>query len=582
MIARLLDRLERRAAFVVGKGGVGKTTTAGGIALALADRGESVRLVSTDPAHSLADLFRVPGPGPAPSPCTARLVLEEVDAEAVARTHLNELRPSLRELVDRGTYLDEQDADSLLDGALPGLDEIGAALRLAELARGAERLVVDTAPTGHTLRLLDVPRILERWIGVFTAMAEKADTVASALVRQPVRLGGEDALDDLRDRAERFDALVRDADFVVVTAAGEVVRAETRRLRSALERRGLRVAAVVGAERPGLEADVRLPFRAGLEGCEALREWIAGGGAPAPAVPQSASASVRGSAAGEVGEGGAAELLEELLARELVVFAGKGGVGKTTAAAAAAVRLADAGPVRLVGADPAGSLSDVLPDPPPPLEVRELDADRELERFRGLYREEVESAFRAAGLDAAARLDREVVESLWGLAPPGLDEIVAVARLAADDDAASPRVVLDTAPTGHFLRLVAMPELARDWVHRIMRLLIKYRAAGGLDAPAEALVRFARRLRDLQERLADPSRTAIILVTLEEPLVRAETRRLAERLRERGLAPAAVLVNQRAGRVTDYGVRTLRASAVEPPVGAARLRRFFDGWEPAR
>lgn len=580
MIARLLDLLERPVTFVVGKGGVGKTTTAGGIAFALADRGDDVRLLSTDPAHSLADLFG--GTGDGPSPCTPRLVLEELDAEAHARRRLHDLEPALAELIDRGTYLDPQDAASLLEGSLPGLDEIGAALRIQEIIGGSGRLVVDTAPTGHMLRMLDAPSVVDGWVRVFRAMAAKADTVASALVGRAVRLTGEDALDELADTAAAFAGAAREADFVVVTGPGAVVRAETERLREALTARGCRVAATVAARRPGAEADLILPFRSGLSGCEALRSWI--GEAP----PSSGEAGATRGAASRPSTprpSGDSAALADLLDRELVVFAGKGGVGKTTCAAAASILMAERGPVLLAGADPAGSLRDVLPDPPEGLEIRELDAEREMERFRDLYREEVERAFQAVGLDRTVRMDRDVVESLWGLAPPGIDEVVAVARLAETGGGEPRRTVLDTAPTGHFIRLLAMPDLAGDWVRRLLRLLLKYRALGGLDSPAESLVRFARRLRALQERLSDPSRTAIVIVTLDEPLVQAETRRLIRRLHRHGLAAAAVVVN-RAGPGGGWSPEdetgappVFRAPEVEEPVGTPRLRSLMDAWE---
>ena len=596
MIGALLDRLERPFTFVVGKGGVGKTTTASGIALALADDGADVRLLSTDPAHSLADLFGLPadaGPFTGPSPCTPRLVLEETDATAYARGRLDALEPALRQIIEGGTYLDDQDAAALLEGSLPGLDEIGAALRLEELARQPGRVVVDTAPTGHTLRMLEAPAVVDGWLRVFRAMATKADTVASALLHQSVRMTGERVLDDLARAADAFTATARDADFVLVTGPGAVVRAETERLRAALEARGFHVAATVAARRPGARADLLLPLRPGLRGCDALRAWIAerpsrgtAAGGPGPetkrAAPAPAGPEVEVEV--EVEAGGAAE--PAFLSADLVVFAGKGGVGKTTSAAAAAVLLSGRGPVLLAGADPAGSLRDVLPDPPADVEVRELDADAELDRFRDLYRDEVERAFQAVGLDRAARLDREVVESLWGLAPPGIDELVAVARLTELEEGS--RTVLDTAPTGHFLRLLAMPDLAGDWVRRIMRILLKYRALGGLDAPAEPLLRFARRLRALQERLSDPSRTAIVIVTLDEPIVRAETRRLLDRLRDRGIEPAAVLVNRAGPGSPDDdlaagfpGTPVFLAPERTEPVGADALRSLARGWRPA-
>jgi arsenite/tail-anchored protein-transporting ATPase len=579
MAARLLDRLGRPTTFVVGKGGVGKTTTAGALALGLADRGTAVHLLSTDPAHSVGDLFAQPlGGGPTPSACTERLLLEELDGAARARARLTDLEPALRQIIESGTYLDADDADTLLGGALPGLDEIGGALRIAELAATGARLVVDTAPTGHTLRLLDGEAVARGWIQVFEAMAAKADVVASALVGRSVHLEAEDALDQLANDMAAFSEAARHADFLVVTGAGAAVRAETERLVEALEGRGLSVAATVAVDRPGARADFLLPARPGVVGCQGLREWWSGWERPVDTAPGPVTRrSARPTPEPEIGPSPGP------LDRELVIFTGKGGVGKTTCAAAHAVRLAAREPVALMGADPAGSLVDVVAGPVPGLTVLESDAEAELDRLKERYREDVHQLFAAAGLELAARMDREIIESLWGAAPPGIDELMALARLA-DDAPSGARLVLDTAPTGHFLRLMAMPELALDWTHRLMRILLKYRAVAGLDAAAGPLLRLARRLRALRERLVDPTRTSVVVVTVDEPLVLAETHRLLDRIRQLGLPVGAVLLNRADPDTRDvpgFGpmVPVFRAPAVDEPTGADGLRAFAAAWE---
>ena len=576
MSAAAFEQLGRRATFVVGKGGVGKTTTAGALAIALADAGTEVHLLSTDPAHSLSDLFDRPiGGEPVSDVCSPNLTVEELDAERVVEQRFGSLAPALQDLIERGTYLDAEDAESLLDAALPGLDELGAALRIAALARAERRLIVDTAPTGHTLRLLDMPGVLRSWAAAFDAMADKADVVASALLRQSVRLDAEEQLARLVEEADQFAAFVREADFLVVTGPGAVVAAETDRLVRTLQDREHAVAGTIAAARPGSSADHYLPW-AGAEaaaGCDVLRSlWR-----PAPAPVDSDGGSGPEAPARPLGPA-ADEDVPTALDRELVVFTGKGGVGKSTCAAALAVRLAREGPVRLFGADPAGSLDDVLPGGRPEgLEVLQVDAESELNRLQALYRQEVEDVFRAVGLDHAAGMDREVMESLWDLAPPGVDELMAVSRLAAEAPSAT-RLVLDTAPTGHFLRLVAMPELALEWVHRILRILLKYRALGALDAPAEHLIRFAKRFRGLRDRLTDSSRTAIVAVTLDEPMVRAETRRLVDRLHELQLPLGAVVVNRSRGRTSDWEVPVFHAPEVAEPRGEQPLESFFRSW----
>jgi TRC40/GET3/ArsA family transport-energizing ATPase len=333
------------------------------------------------------------------------------------------------------------------------------------------------------------------------------------------------------------------------------------------------VVGTVAMARPGAVADVRMPVRPGISGCAALREWWSAGAGGAPAVmPDRAAAA-------PAHDGSAPSALEPILDRGLVVFAGKGGVGKTTCASALAVRLAEDGPVALLGADPAGSLADVVAGSVPGLTVLETDAESEFERLKERYREEVDAVFAAVGLDRAAAMDRAIIESLWNAAPPGVDEIMAVARLA-DDVPAGTRIVLDTAPTGHFLRLLAMPGVALDWTHRIMRILLKYRAVGGLDAPAGPLIRLAKRFRALRERLADPSRTAIVVVTLQESLVHAETGRLLERLRQLDLPAAAVVVNRTDhATAAAHGLPTFRAPTVPEPTGPAGLRAFARAWE---
>jgi arsenite/tail-anchored protein-transporting ATPase len=581
--AGLLASLGRSTTLVVGKGGVGKTTTAGGLALALADSGVEAHLLSSDPAHSLGDLFQQPlPPRPTPSRCTPRLVLEEMDAAALARARLTPLEPALRELVERGTYLDASDAEALVGAALPGLDEVGAALRIGELAAAGKRLVVDTAPTGHTLRLLDTEATVRSWIAVFQAMADKAGTVASALLGTPVRLAAEAALERLAAELAGFTTALRAADVVVVTGPGAALAAETDRLLGELRRRSLHVAATVAMARPGAAASVLLPVRPGLAGCGALRVWWTGAAIGGGAVP------------GQLAEppmitGGRPRpcpprALPAPLDRELVVFAGKGGVGKTTCAAALAVRLAEQGPVTLLGADPAGSLGDVLGAQVPSLRVLEVDAEAELERLRDRYRQEVEQLFAVAGLHRAATLDRRIVESLWGVAPPGVDELVALARLA-DAAPETARLVLDTAPTGHFLRLAALPGLALDWTHRLMRVLLRYRSAG-LDGPAGPLLRLAGRLRALSERLSDPARTSIVIVAIDEPLILAESGRLVDRLREMDLPTGAIVLNHAAGPVIPEalaraGTPVFRAPTVPVATGPAALRSFFDRWQLA-
>lgn len=605
---RIVAALDARFTFVVGKGGVGKTTTAGALALRMADEGRPTRLLSTDPAHSLGDVFDVDlePSGEAADVCGAPLALEAFDAAGYAESWIGEASGPLSELFDLGTYLDDQDVDSFLGLSLPGLDEVMAALRLGDLAEsgGDARVVVDTAPTGHTLRLLDSGRVLSTWVRALRAMSRKATAVAEGLTRGRVRLAADAFVDELAADVRRFEEeVLAGARFVVVTRGDPLVRDETRRLEAELDGRGLRrrVRVVVpdGPGRGAPEADGETTFGVGwqpdLRGCAELRRW---GAEPAPGGegregrlrgPPTATDPERRTPSRPLPE------LRSLLERRVLLFAGKGGVGKSTCAAACAVVSAEARPVTLISTDPAGSLEALLEAPLPDedgevvpgLEVRQLDAESELDRFLERSRAEVERIFEGLGVAGDAALDREVAESLLELAPPGVDEIFALVRVMEVVEEGTRSVVVDAAPTGHFLRLIRMPELALDWIHALMRVLLKYRSVAGLEETGGRLLELARRIRRLRALLTDPDRSAAVLVTLAGPVVAAESRRLHERLVAAGIPVGAWVRNRAApgagpARPEVAGGAALRFAAPElhePPRGARALRAFASRWE---
>ena len=219
------------------------------------------------------------------------------------------------------------------------------------------------------------------------------------------------------------------------------------------------------------------------------------------------------------------------------------------------------------------------------MRVREIQAGLEFARFRDRYREEVEEAFARVGAAQGLALDRRVVASLLDLAPPGADELFAVLALL-EESAPGSLLVVDAAPTGHLLRLLEMPALALDWTRQLMRVLVKYRATLGLDAFAERLLEFAKQLKDLNLRLHDPARSAAVVVSLDGPLVAAETERLERRLADGGVRVAARILNRATTGPEPQdraGQQRIRAPLVDPPpVGAAALADFFRSWTLAR
>ncbi|HEY4564049.1 MAG TPA: ArsA family ATPase, partial [Thermoanaerobaculia bacterium] len=164
-----------------GKGGVGKTTCAAAAALAAAESGRRVLIVTTDPAPSLGDAFRVDLTGGPVTIPTRRgtLLAAELAAGPALSLWMAEHREPLREIAARGTYLDAEDVDRFLALSLPGADELMAWLEVARLARKTARdevfdeVIVDAAPTAHTLRLLAMPEAIRRFAGVLDRLQER-------------------------------------------------------------------------------------------------------------------------------------------------------------------------------------------------------------------------------------------------------------------------------------------------------------------------------------------------------------------------------------------------------------------------
>ena len=522
-----------RILFFTGKGGVGKTSLACATAVGMACRGKKVLLVSTDPASNLDEVFGIGLSGrPVAIPGANGLFALNIDPEAAARAYRERVIGPYRGILPEAAL---ESMEEQLSGActveIAAFDQFTKLLGDSRATAAFEHIIFDTAPTGHTLRLLKLPAA---WTGFMTA-----NTTGTSCLGP---LAGLETQKSLYDSSLQALTNASTSTLILVSRPERSALAEANRSRAELAEMGIvnqrlflngifvatdrSDAAACALERRGHEALLEMPADLaklpridvpllpyapmGLENLRAVFGDILP--AAAPATPK------RGCSPIDSGMAFSALVGQlEKMGNGVVVTMGKGGVGKTTIASAIAMELAHRGhPVHLSTTDPAAHVAATIDGPVANLSVSRIDPAAETRQYT-----------QAVLAKSAPQLDAQGIALLEeDLRSPCTEEIAvftAFARTVAEGE--NSFVVLDTAPTGHTILLLDAAEAYHREVTRTMS-----------DLPDS--------VRQLLPRLRDPKFTRVLLVTLPEATPVHEAARLQDDLRRAGIEAYAWVINQ--------------------------------------
>lgn len=579
-----------RNLFFTGKGGVGKTSMACASAIQLADRGLRVLLVSTDPASNLGEVLGTTlASAPTPVESVPNLFAMNIDPGKAAGEYRERMvGPYRGVLPDAAIASMEEQFSGSCTLEIAAFDEFAKLLGDQDATSGFDHVIFDTAPTGHTLRLLALPSAWTGFIDSNTSGTSCLGPLAGLQSQQAIYSKTVEALGDAavttlvlvtRPETSAFREAQRTSQELRTLGVNNqhlvvngVFKSETPSdsISVGMQRRGDQAVAEMPAEIGELPRTTVPLASAGLMGVDSLRQV---GQIRSEMGFQSVDPAVEKQGTSTTADNGLGVLVDELAAsgHGVILAMGKGGVGKTTVAAAVAVALADRGfEVHLSTTDPAAHVAaTIAADEIVGLTVDRIDPAKETAEYTA---EVLQSA--GGDLDAAGR---SLLEE--DLRSPCTEEIAVFRAFAKAVAGGTDRfVVVDTAPTGHTVLLL---DSALAYHREVSRQTSQ----------------ITESVEKLLPRLRDPNFTRVLVVTLPAATPVHEAAQLQSDLRRAEIEPFAWVINQSLVplAVTDPSlrrrqqhelpfideVRTQHTSRVamvpwqvDPPTGVAGLRKI--------
>lgn len=572
--------------FFTGKGGVGKTSIACATALYLAKQGKNTLIVSTDPASNIAQVF------------DQKIGSDITNIVAVDNLSGIELSPTdavaeyKKKIIDPVKDILPADVIASIEEQLSGactteiaaFDEFTGILTNKELLAQFDHVVFDTAPTGHTIRMLQLPGA---WTDFITDNQSGTSCLGPLAGLEKQQAQYKDAVDVLSDGQQTRLVLVSRAQK---TALFEAARTSEELSKIGIQNQFLVVNGILAQSQVGNDAlaqaiytreqeslnniptqlknittdylDLK-PFNlVGLEAISQLFESV------------ETDATIDNSAIIHPNYPGLSDLVDELSQKKtgLIMLMGKGGVGKTTMAAAIALRLAENGvDVHLSTSDPAAHLANIVDTTVDHLTVSRIDPKQEIENYKNFV---IETSGKGMSADELMVLEED-------LRSPCTEEIAVFQAFSKVINEANGKVVvMDTAPTGHTLLLL-------DATGAYHKEVVKQMEKQNIHQTTPMM------------HLQDENYTKMILVTLAENTPVSEAEHLQEDLKRAGITPWAWIVNNSiAASKTESQLLMQRAkneikqidlvinklsqrSAVVPlladePIGVNNLRKLFN------